>query len=118
MSSLSRSDRATGAVMGALIGDALGLGCHWYYDVAAMREDCGDWIADYRDSDSARKDRFGYIARLALIFLAVFLVRDASWISMPAVGMSIIVTHLGLLVWELKYVAISLAFSGLKPRRS
>jgi hypothetical protein len=58
---------------------------------------------------------FGYIIRLGLIFLAVFLVRDASWISMPAVGMSIIVTHLGLLVWELKYVAISLAFSGLKP---
>ena len=61
---------------------------------------------------------FGYIFRLALIFLAVFLVRDASWISMPAVGMSIIVTHLGLLVWELKYVAISLAFSGLKPDRN
>ena len=61
---------------------------------------------------------FGYIARLALIFFAVFLVRNTGWISMPAVGMSIIVTHLGLLVWELKYVAISLAFPGLKPSQT
>jgi hypothetical protein len=61
---------------------------------------------------------FGYIFRLALIFVAVFVVRDAGWISLPAVGTSIIVTHLGLLVWELKYVALSLAYPGLKPTRS
>jgi hypothetical protein len=61
---------------------------------------------------------FGYIFRLGLIFVAVYLVRDAHWISMPALGTSIIVTHLGLLVWELKYVAISLAYPGLKPARS
>jgi hypothetical protein len=59
---------------------------------------------------------FGYIFRLALIFLAVWVVKDASWISMPAIGVSIIVTHFGLLVWELKYVAISLAYPGLKPK--
>jgi len=59
---------------------------------------------------------FGYIFRLALIFAAVYAVKDTSWISMPALGVSIIVTHLGLLVWELKYVAISLAYPGLKPK--
>lgn len=59
---------------------------------------------------------FGYIVRLGLIFFAVFLVKDAGWISLPAVGTCIIVTHLGLLVWELKYVAISLAYPGLKPK--
>jgi hypothetical protein len=59
---------------------------------------------------------FGYIVRLGLIFLAVFLVRDAGWVSLPALGATIIVTHLGLLIWELKYVAISLSSSGLKPR--
>ena len=37
------------------------------------------------------------------------------WISLPALGATIIVTHLGLLAWELKYVAISLAHPGLKP---
>jgi len=58
---------------------------------------------------------FGYLVRLGLIFLAVFVVKDASWISLPALGATIIVTHLGLLVWEMKYVAMSLAHPGLKP---
>lgn len=58
---------------------------------------------------------FGYLIRLGLIFLAVYLVKDAGWISLPALGSTIIVTHLGLLFWEMKYVAISLAHPGLKP---
>ena len=61
---------------------------------------------------------FGYLVRLALIFLAVYLVKDAGWISFPALGATIIFTHLGLLVWELKYVAISLAYPALKPKPS
>jgi len=60
---------------------------------------------------------FGYLIRLGLIMLAVLLVKDAGWISLPALGATIIVTHLGLLLWELKYVAISLAHPGLKPAR-
>jgi ATP synthase I subunit len=60
---------------------------------------------------------FGYLIRLGLILLAVVLVKDASWISRPALGAAIIVTHLGLLAWELKYLAISLAHPGLKPAR-
>ena len=60
---------------------------------------------------------FGYLIRLGLIMAAVLLVKDASWISLPALGTTIIVTHLGLLLWELKYVAISLAHPGLKPAR-
>jgi ATP synthase I chain len=58
---------------------------------------------------------FGYLIRLGLIFLAVWLVRDVSWISLPALGATIIATHLGLLFWELKYLAISMAAPGLKP---
>lgn len=60
---------------------------------------------------------FGYLIRLGLIFLAVYLVKDASWISLPALGATIIVTHLGLLIWEMKYLAVSLAHPGLKPTR-
>lgn len=60
---------------------------------------------------------FGYLLRLGLIFAAVFLVRNMFWVVMPALGLSIIVAHLGLLVWELKYVSISLAYPGLKPAR-
>jgi len=61
---------------------------------------------------------FGYLLRLGLIFLAVWLVQDAAWISFPALGATIIVTHLGLLMWELKYVSLSLAYPGLKPTDS
>jgi hypothetical protein len=60
---------------------------------------------------------FGYLIRLALIFLAVWLVKDAAWISFPALGSTIIITHLGLLFWEMKYVALSLAHPGLKPTK-
>ena len=60
---------------------------------------------------------FGYVIRLALIALAVILVKDAGWISLPALGATIIVTHLGLLIWEMKYVSMSLAYPGLKPAR-
>lgn len=42
-------DRVAGAVMGALIGDALGLGPHWYYDLDAMKRDYGDWITGFTD---------------------------------------------------------------------
>ena len=40
-------DRAAGAVMGALVGDALGLGPHWYYDLTELRRAYGDWISGY-----------------------------------------------------------------------
>ncbi len=58
---------------------------------------------------------FGYLARLALIFAAVWFVQDAAWISFPALGATIIITHLGLLMWEMKHVSLSLAHPGLKP---
>jgi hypothetical protein len=58
---------------------------------------------------------FGYLLRLGLILLAVLLVRHAGWVKPVPLGITLIVTHLGLLVWEMKYVAASLAFPGLKP---
>ena len=58
---------------------------------------------------------FGYLLRLGILFVAVYAVKDTAWISLPAVGAAIIVTHLGLLIWELRYVSISLAYPGLKP---
>ena len=61
---------------------------------------------------------FGYLLRLGILFLAYFLVKDYGWVSRPALGSTLIVTHLGLLLWELKYVAASLAYPGLKPPKS
>ncbi len=46
---MSIEQRAAGAVMGALIGDALGVGPHWYYDLDEMRRDFGDWISGYTE---------------------------------------------------------------------
>lgn len=60
---------------------------------------------------------FGYPVRLALIAAAVLAVADASWVVPTALGVSLIVSHLGLLAWELRYVSASLAFPGLKPAR-
>lgn len=33
--------------MGAFIGDALGVGPHWYYDIDEMRREHGEWITGY-----------------------------------------------------------------------
>ena len=59
---------------------------------------------------------FGYLLRLGLIFAAVMLIRNASWVEMVPLGIMLIVTHLGLLFWELRYVSGSMAFPGLKPK--
>jgi hypothetical protein len=58
---------------------------------------------------------FGYLIRLALVALVVVAVRDQSWFHRLAFGVTVVVTHLGLLVWETRYVSASLAFPGLKP---
>lgn len=61
---------------------------------------------------------FGYLLRLGIIFGAVMLVRNADWVSLPALGFTIIVTHLGLLFWEMRHVSATLAYPGLKPTSS
>src|SRR5258708_31182058 len=48
------ANRAAGAVLGALIGDALGLGPHWYYDLNELHREYGDWISDYTDPKPGR----------------------------------------------------------------
>jgi ADP-ribosylglycohydrolase len=48
------ADRAAGAVIGALIGDALALGPHWYYDLEELRRDYGAWISDYTNPKPGR----------------------------------------------------------------
>lgn len=59
---------------------------------------------------------FGYVIRLAIVAAAVYLVRNQSWVELVPMGVTIIVAHIGLLFWELRYVSLSLAYPGLKPK--
>lgn len=59
---------------------------------------------------------FGYVIRLAIVAAAVYLVRNLSWVELVPMGVTIIVAHVGLLFWELRYVSLSLAYPGLKPK--
>ena len=54
MSNTIIHDRASGAIMGAFIGDAMALGPHWYYDLAELRRDYGNWIDNYTDPKPGR----------------------------------------------------------------
>jgi ADP-ribosylglycohydrolase len=47
-------ERAVGAIMGAFIGDALGVGPHWYYDLGQLKKDYGEWIDDYTSPKAGR----------------------------------------------------------------
>lgn len=58
---------------------------------------------------------FGFVIRLAAISAAVLLVKDQSWVEPVPLGLTLVVTHLGLLLWETRFVSASLAFPGLKP---
>ena len=58
---------------------------------------------------------FGFLVRLALIGVAVLAVQDAAWVEPVALGLTLVVSYLGLLFWELRYVSVSLAHPGLKP---
>jgi hypothetical protein len=60
---------------------------------------------------------FGYIGRLALITVAVLAISGQSWFSPIPLCATLVLTHLGLLIWETRYVSASLAYPGLKPRR-
>jgi hypothetical protein len=57
----------------------------------------------------------GFAVRMGLVTIVLLLVKDESWIDLTALGVTVLVTHLGLLFWELRYVSASLAFPALKP---
>lgn len=50
----TQQDRAMGAIMGAFVGEALGVGPHWYYDLKDLRRTYGDWIDDYTTPEPGR----------------------------------------------------------------
>ena len=59
----------------------------------------------------------GFIVRMALVGFALYAVKDRSWVDLPVLAITVLVTHLGMLFWETRYVSASLAFPALKPQR-
>jgi len=57
----------------------------------------------------------GFVLRLALITVAFLAVKDRSWMELVPFGMTLIMTHLGLLIWEARHVSLSLAYPTIKP---
>jgi len=58
----------------------------------------------------------GYLARLALVTIAVLAVIHQSWVVVVPLALTLMITHLGLLFWETRYVSATLAYPALKPR--
>jgi hypothetical protein len=52
----------------------------------------------------------GFVARLVLITVAVLAVKDQPWVEMVPLGLTLIITHLGLLIWETRHLSLSLAY--------
>lgn len=57
----------------------------------------------------------GYVVRMAVVTLAVMAVKDMAWVELLPMGLTIVVTQLGLLWWETRQISLSLAYPGLKP---
>ncbi len=58
---------------------------------------------------------FGFLVRLAIISAVVLLIGDQPWVAPVPLGLTLVIGHLGLLIWESRFVSASLAFPGLKP---
>ena len=57
----------------------------------------------------------GYVARLGLMTAVVLVVKAGGWLATVPFAITLLVTHLGLLVWESRHVALTLAAPGRRP---
>ena len=57
----------------------------------------------------------GYLVRLGLITVAVLAVINQGWVEVIPLSAALILSHLGLFVWEARFVSTQLAFPGVKP---
>ena len=93
-------------------GYALALVCANFLVAAALMS----WSARISLSLMMATVLGGYILRLGLLVAAVVPFRNAGWMELTPLAITLGVAHLGLLLWELRAVSASLAFPGLKPQ--
>ena len=58
----------------------------------------------------------GYFIRLGILTGAYFLARNTGWFEALPFVIALVAAHIVLLVWETRYVSMSLAYPGLKPQ--
>lgn len=75
------------------------------------------WAARISPAALAAAALGGFVLRLGLITVAVLAVHNMSWVAIVPLGLTLVVTHLGLLIWETRHVSISLAYPAVKPER-
>ncbi len=75
------------------------------------------WAARVSPTAAGAAALVGYVVRLAVIVLALFVFHNVSWIDFTTLGITLVAAHLGLLTWEAKHITLSLAAPGLKPRK-
>ena len=59
----------------------------------------------------------GFLLRFGVLTLAILAVKDAAWVERAPLFATLLVTHVGLLLWETRFVSLSLAYPGLAPRK-
>ena len=57
----------------------------------------------------------GFVVRLLVLTLIVLGLEQFAFIDLPVLVLTIAVTHVALLIWETRYVSLTLAAPGLKP---
>ena len=57
----------------------------------------------------------GYVVRLGIVTAVVLPVRHHGWFDVLPFAVSLLLTHLGLLIVEARHISASAAFPGLKP---
>jgi len=59
----------------------------------------------------------GFVGRMLFVLGAMTLAGRFDWVEKVPLGVTVIVAHLGLLIWESRHLSISLAYPALKPRK-
>lgn len=73
------------------------------------------WSARISPAALATAALGGYVVRLGAITALGLAVRSLDAVDFPTFCIVLVVSHLGLLVWELRSVSLSLAAPGLRP---
>jgi len=58
----------------------------------------------------------GFVFRMGVITATVLPIRNQTWFEIMPFALVLILLHLGLLIWETRYVSATLRYPGLKPR--